>query len=295
MGAMYIPCPHCGHVTALEPAAEAPASDDVARCPRCNGALRTALPETAIALEADGTQVNSGTTVAVEESGKPDRARSGDPSAAQGNEPAGKDDPDSPAERTAELPAVGARRLPTPLASADPPRRARHAPSFVRRSSATPTVRTRWPWYVAIGVLVLVLTLQLLLVQRQELAASARWRPWIAGLCSALRCEIPPWREPRAFTLLQRSVQPVPGAAGVLAVDANFRNDARWPQPWPTLVLSLSDVEGRQVGIRAFAPSEYRGAGAGAHELLAAGEARTVRFRVREPAPRIVAFTFDFE
>ena len=110
-----------------------------------------------------------------------------------------------------------------------------------------------------------------------------------------LPCDVPAWREPQAFTMLDRSVQASTTTAGVLAVEANFRNDARWPQPWPTLVLSLSDVEGRQVGLRAFAPAEYRQPGAAATDLLAPGQSASVRLQVREPAPRIVAFTFDFQ
>ncbi|MGH8076946.1 MAG: DUF3426 domain-containing protein [Lysobacter sp.] len=161
-----------------------------------------------------------------------------------------------------------------------------------------PAVRVRrrtWPWYAASVGLGLLLALQLLLAQRDVLAASARWRPWVAGLCSALFCEIPAWREPGAYTMLNRSVQPSPTMAGVLVVEASFRNEARWPQPWPNLLLTLSDIDGRDVGIGAFAPSEYREGAHSPGDLLAPGQSATVRLQVREPAPRIVAFTFDFQ
>jgi hypothetical protein len=45
----------------------------------------------------------------------------------------------------------------------------------------------------------------------------------------------------------------------VLHVSASFRNDARWEQPWPTVLLTLSDMDGRQVGLRAFSPADYLG------------------------------------
>lgn len=134
--------------------------------------------------------------------------------------------------------------------------------------------------------------LQLLLAQRAELAAQARWRPVVAAVCGILGCELPPWREPTAFTMLGRNVQPKAGMAGVLTVNASFRNDARWSQPWPTIVLILSDIDGRQVGQRAFAPAEYRDRDS--TELLMPGQSATVQLDVIEPAPRIVAFTFDF-
>lgn len=143
---------------------------------------------------------------------------------------------------------------------------------------------------VALGLL---LALQLLLAQRDELAADARWRPLVGALCGVLPCAIPPWREPAALTMLNRNVLPVADRAGTLRVSASFRNDARWAQPWPTLVLSLEDVDGRRVGQRAFSPEDYR-KGYREGELIAPGQSAAVQFDVLEPAPRVVAFTFDF-
>ena len=177
-----------------------------------------------------------------------------------------------------------------------PPRRrataARGTPSFARIRQPAPPRELHWRGPVAIVVLVLILMLQLLLAQRAELAAQARWRPLVAAVCGVLGCELPPWREPIAFTMLGRNVQPKTGMAGVLTVSASFRNDARWAQPWPTIVLSLSDIDGRQVGQRAFSPAEYRDRDSA--ELLAPGQSAAVQLDVIEPAPRIVAFTFDF-
>lgn len=177
-----------------------------------------------------------------------------------------------------------------------PPRRrttaTRGTPSFARVRQPAPPRQLNWRGPVAVAVLLLILMLQLLLAQRAELAAQARWRPVVAAVCGVLGCELPPWREPMAFTMLSRNVQPKAGMAGVLTVSASFRNDARWPQPWPTIVLSLSDIDGRQVGQRAFAPAEYRDRDS--TELLTPGQSAAVQLDVIEPAPRIVAFTFDF-
>nr|WP_175429114.1 DUF3426 domain-containing protein [Lysobacter enzymogenes] len=172
---------------------------------------------------------------------------------------------------------------------------ARRAPSFARQQARAqaPKPRAHWSGPAAIVALTLALALQLLLAQRAELAADARWRPLVSGLCGALGCTIPPWREPSALTMLNRNVLPVPERAGALRASAGFRNDARWPQPWPTLVLSLEDVDGRRVGQRAFAPGEYR-RDHRPGELIAPGQSAAVQFEVLEPAPRVVAFTFDF-
>ena len=191
--------------------------------------------------------------------------------------------------------AAASSIAPATVRTAMPRRRAtatRGTPSFARIRQPAPPRQLNWRGPVAIVVLMLILVLQLLLAQRTELAAQARWRPVVAAVCGVLGCELPPWREPIAFSMLSRNVQPKAGMAGVLTVSASFRNDARWPQPWPTIVLSLSDIDGRQVGQRAFAPAEYRDRDSA--ELLGPGQSAAVQLDVIEPAPRIVAFTFDF-
>lgn len=199
--------------------------------------------------------------------------------------------PDEPAgtEPVADE-ATAPQAMPTPAPRTR--RRTAQAPSFVRRHAPAPArtgQRREWTIAVVLGVL---LALQLVLAQRESLAASARWRPLVAGLCGVLRCEVPAWREPAAFTMLQRSVQPKPGAPGVLRVSASFRNDARWPQPWPTVLLTLSDMDGRQVGQRAFRPADYRSHGDAGH--VAPGQSASIQLDVVEPARQVVAFTFDF-
>ena len=59
------------------------------------------------------------------------------------------------------------------------------------------------------------------------------------------------------------------------------------------LVLTLSDIDGRRVGARAFGPGEYMGE-ATLPATIASGAEATVDMDILEPAPDVVAFTFDF-
>ncbi|CAN5605894.1 hypothetical protein BH23PSE2_BH23PSE2_04980 [soil metagenome] len=179
--------------------------------------------------------------------------------------------------------------MPTP-----PGARASTAPSFTRvRASSAVADSRRWLLPTVIAGLSLLLALQWILADRATLAADARWRPFIVQLCGVLRCSVPPWHEADAFVLLDRDVRPHPTLPGVLRVSATFRNDARWPQPWPEVVLTLSDIEGRAVGARAFAARDYLRAAPTQNEL-ASGQSATIRMDVLEPSPRSVAFAFDF-
>ena len=165
-------------------------------------------------------------------------------------------------------------------------------PSFALRDA--PVASRRRGEVVALVVLVLLLAGQLFFGERATLAAQAQWRPLVTAACDAIRCSLPPWREPGAFVMLARDVIAVPDRPGVLRVQASFRNDARWAQPWPALVLTLSDADNRTLGTRRFEPRDYLG-DAPASSLLAPGQATQLAFDIVEPAPDVVAFDFRFD
>lgn len=169
------------------------------------------------------------------------------------------------------------------------------APSFMQRRAPRRPVLRAAPWqWIALTGLGLLLALQILIADRQRLGADARWRPWVAGVCQVLRCSLPPWREPGAFTMLSREVRPLPGRAGTLQIQATFRNDARWAQAWPLLQLSLADADGRTIGSRVLRPQDYLGRTRPEAATLAPGQSAQVTFQVREPAAETAAFSFDF-
>jgi len=318
-------CPRCGGDLAAAAAIEAASAESAAVEAGAveAGAVEAASTQPASGEpapgEADGADAPSAGGATADSGETPGSTRAGDEPDRhdQAGHLAGAADPATPAaqhdagsnERTAAKADAALAPLSAELDAVVPKRAARKragksetavaharlAPSFVRSRAraAAPAARRHWSGPAVALALGLLLALQLLLAQRDELAADARWRPLVGALCGALPCAIPPWREPAALTMLNRNVLPVADRAGTLRVSASFRNDARWAQPWPTLVLSLEDVDGRRVGQRAFSPEDYR-KGYREGELIAPGQSAAVQFDVLEPAPRVVAFTFDF-
>ncbi|MFT4246526.1 MAG: DUF3426 domain-containing protein [Pseudomonas sp.] len=176
-----------------------------------------------------------------------------------------------------------------------PPDTPQSTPSFIRASRTT-AVRRRtllWQWLLA-ATLLATLAVQVLVADRARLAADADWRPLLATLCGALRCELPAWHQPAAFRMLDREVRPATGRHGVLQVQASFRNEARWAQAWPRLQLSLSDADGRVIGSRVFSPQEYLGHPVAPGDTLAPGQGAQISFRVQEPTADTAAFGFEF-
>ena len=165
------------------------------------------------------------------------------------------------------------------------------APGFIQ--DAKPSSRaTPWLWF-ALVLLTLILLLQIALADRNRLAADPDWRPVVIALCNVLGCSVPAWQEPKAFTMLDRNVRPNAQSPGTLDVTATFRNDARWAQAWPTLLVKLSDADGRTIGARAITPADYLADPAPSTELVP-GQSARMAVQVHEPDGGAVAFTFEF-
>ncbi|WP_371180948.1 DUF3426 domain-containing protein [Xanthomonas sacchari] len=216
--------------------------------------------------------------------------------AATSRVPSQTHDLDAPLAASAPDPTPGlAPATPAAVATAATAPASAAAPSFLDGPRARRPVLRAAPWqWIALAGLGLLLALQILIADRQRLGADPRWRPWVAGVCQVLRCSVPAWREPAAFTMLSREVRPLPGHAGTLQVQATFRNDARWAQAWPLLQLSLADADGRTIGSRVLRPQEYLGRARPDSVTLAPGQSAQIAFQVREPAAETAAFSFDF-
>lgn len=283
-------CPACGHPLPAQ-------GRSLASLLRPQGGPAATLTAPPASMQAAAPALQPDTpaaafTAASPASDEPPGHRPGPPT------PTPQDDAGFPPVEQAPAMADADTRAPVPAAPAEGPVQAlpdSAAPSFVQRAlpPALPLHADRG-FAVAAALLALVLGLQLLLASRTELATHAGWRPLLERTCAVLRCSLPPWRQPQAFSMLARDVQAAPGMPGVLEVSAAFRNDARWPQPWPDLRVSLSDADGARIGARVLRPQDYLEAGE-ANALLAPGQSARMAVRVRAPGSEAVAFSFEFQ
>ena len=303
---MFINCPYCSALVATDPITDLPPT----HCPQCKSLLRrdeTVDDDDSAPAPIDLGDLLEPSTAETAQAAMHDtvhtdmRLDTDDITAQMTDDIAtdieakllsDEDAIDNTPDDTADIAPI-AQSVAAVVAPVPPKHSVRNAPSFVRGVQSTPAgPRERWLPAVA-AMLALVLGLQCVLADRARLAAEPQWRPVLSVLCKTLFCDLPPWREPAAFTLLQRDVRQHPGIPGALRVSATFRNDARWPQPWPQLRLTLSDVNGRPAGERSFSVNEYLGGPPGQAEL-ANGESATIAMDILEPAARIVAYDFSF-
>jgi hypothetical protein len=301
---MFAACPHCHFLIALHPQKRVvPAT-----CPRCgkqvddgsSATAETAAIETGEEMPVAGSSSQRPATEAsVTESAAADTAsHPPDAGAADINADAdGALTPDTPSDLPTTKSEENDDAVAAPRENA-PSARLTHTTTAIPRfthTASTSRVRPpvpRWQW-IALIALSLLLAIQTMLADRTRLAADASWRPLVAHLCGVFRCSIPVWRQPEAFTMLSRDVRPVGGSPGTLQAQATFRNDARWAQAWPIVLLTLKDADGRTLGARALMPSEYLDAGQAQNEI-APGQSAQIAVRIREPSVNVVAFSFDF-
>ena len=263
---MFVLCPHCQFLVALDPVSGLPPE----QCPRCHDALQPPIPSEL------SPPINTPELSPIDQERPP---------------PADDSDPAIDEQANAVAPPDAPAPAPAADAASSNPQTSVFDDLPVKTSTASPRYRWRIPTIIA-GLTCLLL-LQMLLADWVPLAADARWRPMLSMLCDTLSCRLPPWHEADAFTLLERDVRPDPIRAGVLHVTASFRNDARWAQPWPSLLLTLSDVDGRVAGIRLFTPRDYQAPGT-TQMTLASGQSVRITVDILEPSRQVVAFTFDF-
>ena len=186
---------------------------------------------------------------------------------------------DEPAEDQGEL--FGPRPRPPPA-----------TPSFVHRRLRIPRP-PQWRWWLAsIGLLIALLAIYPI-ADRERLARDANWRPALQRVCDTLGCRISPWRELTAFEVTARDVRPHPSAKGALLITVTFRNNAAFAQEWPLLELTMSDLNGRDIGMRRFRPQEYLG-NVARPTLLASGQSANATLEVVDPGRDAVAFAFEF-
>lgn len=144
-------------------------------------------------------------------------------------------------------------------------------------------------------VLAIVLAGQLAWIKRVDLFRNPATHAWTVRACQAIDCRLPPIRDVAKLELVSRDVRPDPRAPGALMITATLRNDAGFRQPWPVVVVELTDLDDNTVAMRRFLPAEYMPDAARRADGIAAGATSAIAFEVADPGRRAVAFRFSFE
>lgn len=152
-----------------------------------------------------------------------------------------------------------------------------------------------WLWATGCALLALGLAAQVAWASRVALVRDPATQVQALRVCARIECRLPPIRDIAKLELLSRDVRPDPDASGALAITATFRNDAPYRQPWPIVVVELTDLDNNVVAMRRFRPVEYMPDAARRNAGIAAGTTAAVAFEVADPGKRAVSFHFGFD
>jgi predicted Zn finger-like uncharacterized protein len=122
-----------------------------------------------------------------------------------------------------------------------------------------PGVWWRRKWFYAVGASLLLLLFvgQFLYGQASSLSAESGMRPFYRSFCAVFGCTVAEIREPHRIRSRQVVVRSHPEAADAIVVEAVIFNDAPYGQAFPDVEIQFSDMNGRPVASRRFAPEEY--------------------------------------
>ncbi len=219
----------------------------------------------------------------------------------------------------AQLPPEPIERLPAHLARSEPPRLdapvLRPNPAQIalfaepaarkrqhRRSSLPTFARAQRPrttrdrgWVLACAGLLLLLGVQIAWSEHARWIDDPRVRSVLEPLCAQLHCSLPLRHEVATLELLSRDIHPHPSVPGALVISATLRNDAPFAQTWPTVEVSLSNLDDKRVAMRRFQPRDYLSDSHTISSGIAAGASAALVFEVADPGKDAVAFEFSFQ
>ena len=144
----------------------------------------------------------------------------------------------------------------------DPSATGRAIPEFLEDEELEPTA-TRVYWILGSMLLALVLMVQSLVVFRHDIVATVpSLRPLLVTLCGPLSCEVSYVRQVERIFTVGSTLQQDPNAnvaPNQRAYDLRLtlQNRGAYPQPWPALMVTLTDASGTPVIRRALMPSEF--------------------------------------
>ena len=146
------------------------------------------------------------------------------------------------------------------------------------------------------GAFVLLLSLgaQIGYAERSAILDDATARPLLERVCESVGCRLPLRHDPSALELLSREIRPHPSVPNALIISATLRNAAKFPQAFPAVEITLSDLDENRIAMRRFSAQEYLGDTRAIASGLAPGATAALVFEVADPGKNAVAFEFKF-
>ncbi|MBI5450411.1 MAG: DUF3426 domain-containing protein [Gammaproteobacteria bacterium] len=128
---------------------------------------------------------------------------------------------------------------------------------------------------------------------RDRLAQHDLWRPGLQLLCRLGGCTLPLLHKLDMIKIEERAIASHPQYAHSLLITVTLHNLGGYPQRYPDLMLSFSDLEGRIVAQRRFRPAEYLQQRLDPATGIPAGQAVLARLELADPGAAAINYEFS--
>lgn len=146
-------------------------------------------------------------------------------------------------------------------------------------------------WFIVAVGFVFLLGFQVRTYLVERYAQDEQYRPYLSFFCRIAACELPARRDTYRFAITNTRIDLHPEEPGALRITVKLVNQASFAQPYPDLLLTLTDRVGRVVGRRTFSPDFYLRRNASG--VLDSGELGSVEFDLARPHEKAVGFVVD--
>lgn len=149
-------------------------------------------------------------------------------------------------------------------------------------------------WSLIVVALIGVLAAQVAWFQFDRLSAIPELRPFYEKGCELAGCELKPLINVDAIQSRKLVVRTDPENRGQLLVDAVIINRADFGQPFPTIALTFSNLNGDVVAQSLFTPDEYLTGEAEELDNMPTDTPVRIAIGIRDPGRDAVNYNLDF-
>lgn len=150
--------------------------------------------------------------------------------------------------------------------------------------------------FLLCSVLFMCLAMQITYAKRNDWAHHPEYGKYIHQLCNTSNlCHIKQRRAIDQFEIETRRIYSHPNVDKALVMSATFRNRASFNQPYPQLLISMSNVRGQEVASRLFKPEEYLSNQLNIQNGMDNGQSVNLSLQLADPGNQAVGFEIYFQ
>ena len=148
----------------------------------------------------------------------------------------------------------------------------------------------KWALLTVATLLLLTLAAQYVWNNQKQLATDPELRPLFETTCRIAGCQLPILKDISKIQKQDLLVQPHATAANGLTLTMVITNNAAYQQPWSHLYVEFSNLQGKPVAWRTFAPSEYLGGELKNTKLMPSGNPIYITLDLANPSDKPLGY-----